>query len=373
MNKSKSYLEILDQIKKANGTKAAATSTEQVVSVPAKDPMQDEGKPDSAPANQNLNKDKVADGNVDTSKATATVEKVASAVEQAVGRIKALQAKRASGCDAAETAEAPKDTVEPPPAEEKPAKTEDEKKVDPKPGDEPEVPAAPESAEPAKEEEAKKEAAGDRVAIQLTPEFHMKLAEAILETDEGIAFAEQILVKKAGVDKAHELIAMALEQEEYSKMAAADHMVAEQGRLEMLDACAGIVEGFRKTASAEDLELATKMASVHAAACAALPSEHAKMAYMSGAADAAQMSDEMEAGEEGDPGLGADQPMDPEEIVEILATLVESGELDEETALQIAETVMAEAGGGEQLPAEEEMPEEVKQASALIKAMEPAK
>jgi hypothetical protein len=48
------------------------------------------------------------------------------------------------------------------------------------------------------------------------------------------------------------------------------------------------------------------------------------------------------------PGGGEDAPLSPEEMIELLSALVESGQITEEEAAMIAEEMLG--GGGEEMP-----------------------
>ena len=367
--KEETYLAIVERIKKAN------SESESVPATPAQDPKQDVGKPAGASGNENKT---VAppDTNITTAPAgAASVEKLAKSVDTALSRIKAVL--KQADCDTAKNPPVPaaKETKAEEQSESLAPKTAaaDEKTVVAE-TTKAAVAASAAVVEPESKPATAKEAtleelaktAGEEVEIVLTPEHHYKLAAAILESEEGMALAEQLLIKQAGRERAVELITAALEQEEYSKIAAAEDIKAQDEYLQGLAACEEILEGFSKTASAEELDQAAKMAQVHADALAALPHDYARQAYVKAAMDAALMADQGDMGGEGDPSLGADAPMGLEEILEVLGMLVESGQLDEAQAQQIAEQLLAEQEGGGM---EGGMPEEAKMAAAMAKTL----
>lgn len=217
--------------------------------------------------------------------------------------------------------------------------------------------------------------------ISPDPEFLFKLASTIIETEGGIEAVEPILRKAAGVEAANNLIARATdayaglvdegyEQLELEKQAAEILAYQEQYVGEML-----------KGASEEDRNSIIKLAQVHDANIETYQDEMLKSAYMQGAMDGAAMEDSMVPEEGGEalppeeamiPGA-EDGPAGPEEIIALLDAMVQNGELDEETAMAVAEQVMG--GGAEMAPEGEEMtPEEeamvaeasVKQANDLF-------
>jgi len=205
-------------------------------------------------------------------------------------------------------------------------------------------------------------------AIELSPEFHFKLASAILETEEGIKMAESVLMRHKGQQEAHALIKDAMVAHgEFVKAA------AEQQQLEQLEALIiqdqleknAAVEELSRQLSLEEQSEVVKIASAHAAASEVL-NEFEKQAYAAGAADAENMM----AGEE---GAGEAEDMEGgaslEELLQVLGMLVQSGEIDEATAQQVAEQLMAAEGGeGEsaESPEEEAGEEAAKSASAIL-------
>jgi hypothetical protein len=232
--------------------------------------------------------------------------------------------------------------------------------------------------------------------ISADPEFLFKLATTILETEGGISAVEPILRKAAGVEAAQELIAKAtnayqtLVEEGYQelalrKQAAEQHLYIEQA-----------LESMLKNASADDKDKIVKLAKIHDEAMNEYAHPMLKQAYMQGAEDAAAMTDSMGGGApaEGGGTEGGGGPMIPgggegpasiEEIIQLLDLMVQSGEIDQETAMAVAQQLMGEGGapaegggmegggapaeGGaeaapvEATPAEEAIPEEAKAAS----------
>jgi hypothetical protein len=109
-----------------------------------------------------------------------------------------------------------------------------------------------------------------------------------------------------------------------------------------------------KGASEEDLNDIDRYGATHTKIASALEDELEKAAYTAGAMDAAAMEDAMAAGEE----IPDEAPMPSvEEIIMLLDQAVQAGEIDEETAMAIAEQLMAEEAAAEDMA--EAMPEDV--------------
>lgn len=238
--------------------------------------------------------------------------------------------------------------------------------------------AAPqqEQAEPTKQAaNVTAEAQALDAAIELSPEFHFKLASAILETEEGIKMAEAVLMRHKGQLEAQALIKDAMVAHgEFVKAA------AEQQQLEELEALL-IQDQLEKNAAIEELtnnlseteqKQVVKIASAHAKASETL-NEQEKHAYAAGAADAENMMAQEEGGGEAENMEGG---ASLEELLQVLGMLVQSGEIDEATAQQVAEQLMSAegaAGGGEsesdESEEEGEGEEAAKSASALLKQL----
>lgn len=212
-------------------------------------------------------------------------------------------------------------------------------------------------------------------AIELSPEFHFKLASAILETEDGIKMAEAILMRHKGQMEAQALIKDAMfAHGEFVKAAAEHQQMQEIEALliqDQLEKNAAVEELVSQLSNQEQSEV-VKIASAHAKATQTLQ-EHEKQAYAAGAADAENMMAQEEGGGESEDMEGG---ASLEELLQVLGMLVESGEIDEATAQQVAEQLMAaegQAGNGEnesaESPEEEAGEEAAKSASALLKQL----
>lgn len=197
--------------------------------------------------------------------------------------------------------------------------------------------------------------------VEFTPEFHMKLAQELLASEEGVALAERILEKSAGVEAAQELIKQAGEQQYVLAKEAAEQEQYEQYLAEQQAEQQYVLQELTKNASEEDVQAIIKKAQVHTAVANKLEHDWQKQAYDVGAQDAAAMEDAMAGGEE----VGGEAELDPETILALLDEAVQSGELDEETAMALAEELLG--GGGD--PMAEELPPEVAEAEKFASAV----
>lgn len=182
--------------------------------------------------------------------------------------------------------------------------------------------------------------------IQLSPEWHFKLASYLLTQEdimrevvgrmsqaEGEAAVEQLIKQASAMDNAYSEYGNQFEQgEEFA------HLLVEQyGQ-----------EGAVKIASTLRF---------HEQAISTMETEFEKSAYGAGVADAEALlaSGALDEGAEVEPVLpGAEGEPSPEEILQIIDMLVESGELPPEVAEQIAAEIAAGGLGGEGLMPEEE-------------------
>lgn len=219
-------------------------------------------------------------------------------------------------------------------------------------------------------------------AIELSPEFHFKLASAILETEEGINMAESILMRHKGQMEAqqlikdamvahHEFVKVAAAQQEYAQYEEAiaaqqEALIAEAYQEEVVKSAA--IQEIANNTTAEDQALIVKIASAHEAASEGM-NEDESAAYGAGAGDAEEMM-QHEEGESPEQEQGEEGPASMEELLHVLGMLVQSGEIDEQTAQQVAQELMAaeggQGGGEEMAPEAAEGVEAAKSASALL-------
>jgi hypothetical protein len=220
----------------------------------------------------------------------------------------------------------------------------------------------------AMEEEVEKTATqtnGD-ASFTMGPEALSKLASAIFETQEGIDAVLPVLKKKAGQDAAIELLKEASAEyerqvEEFAFMQ--KYAAAIEAEQEYMDAVAG--EIIKSASSPEEAELLIKAAANHVKNIDLLETPLEKAAYDQAVSDAAEMVGSMEEG--GDPALqGANGAPTIEQILMLLEQAVAAGEISEEDAIAVAESLMSDEGESEMEDEEGGMEEEdmPKEASA---------
>jgi len=190
--------------------------------------------------------------------------------------------------------------------------------------------------------------------IQPNPEFLFKLASTILETEGGLEAVEPILRKAAGIEAAQEIITKAASAYDmYVEEGYQQHMMHKAAAEQQSHFFNGLNEMF-KQASASERESIIKIANMHEAELNKITHPILKQAYMQGSMDAASMQDSG-GGDPQDPMAGGGQPSipggeggepSPEQIVELLQAMVQSGEIDEQTASAIVQELIQATQGG---------------------------
>ena len=205
--------------------------------------------------------------------------------------------------------------------------------------------------------------AGGEFTTQEAQELHMKLASLLLESEDGRAFAGQLLEKQAGVEAARDIMQVALfahqqmneaAQAEASGAAQADRLwsaMSDQDRAKtasLTEALATIVDALetpeeKQAALAGAFEAAQLMEFPKIAA--ALGLDGAAAAPVGGAGGSSPEG--APGGEEAPPDMPEVKPeeIDPEAVMQAIMELVQSGELDEETAKQVLQALQEEMGG----------------------------
>jgi len=279
---------------------------------------------------------------------TVDLDKIASKIVKAAEAVRTLLGKPATAkaANSSTTGNVPKEKD---PTEEVPPKT---KKDD--------VEGVPNS-----DNENKDKKAADALPAVGTPEFFAKLASsqeavrAICEIEGGAKLVEDLLVKKAGEDRAQALlddvfIGYAGLVSAAAKQASEDQ---DQEAFEQEKAAYAynLEEQFHaltENASDEEKVAMTKLAETLFPAIDNLQTEVEKYAMAMGAQDQAAMED-IGALEEGAPPEAAlpggeeGQPLPLEQIAQLLAMMVESGEIDQQTAEGILTQLAGDAGGGD--------------------------
>lgn len=212
--------------------------------------------------------------------------------------------------------------------------------------------------------EPKKEAAASNVAsgIDLSVESLAKVAKEILNTEEGVQFAQELFRKRAGEEYAKEAIKEASEQartfEQYEQVI----KQASEKNMNPTDQFITKVASEIENLSPSEKQLAYASIKAHDTNLSSFgDSEILKCAYASGVEDAAAIqenpeliADAMQAPSEEEAGAA---DITPEEILEVVNEMVESGEIDEATAQQLLQELSGaideEAGAAQ--PSEEEV------------------
>jgi hypothetical protein len=190
--------------------------------------------------------------------------------------------------------------------------------------------------------------------ISLDYDAMLKLASTIVATEEGMDVVLPLLRRQIGRERAAEMIKAA--SEEYNQALQAEYEAMEfvKYAAEQEAAQAAFIQEILDSAETpEQAERLIKTATAHQMNTADL-AEWEKMAYAQGADDAAMMMAAEEEG--GDPALAGAEAPSIDQILMLLEAAVANGEIDEETAVALAEELIggAEGGmGGEELPPEE--------------------
>lgn len=191
------------------------------------------------------------------------------------------------------------------------------------------LPADAKNTDDGKAKEKEKMASDTNFAelAQLDPAFAIKIASAILATEDGRAIAQRELEKSAGAEQAEDIIKAAMFMEK-------------QAALLLDEEEAGIkaANEYWANATPEERAQLEKVASVHVAATQGME-DFEKIAYDQGAGAAAQMQDAGQMGQ--DPGQAGQISM--EDIMQVLQQLVQSGEVQPQEAQEIMQAL---AGGG---------------------------
>lgn len=165
--------------------------------------------------------------------------------------------------------------------------------------------------------------------IQFTDDFHRKIGSVMLSTEEGREHLSYILRKSMAAEDASNLIKQASQMEKIAR----EQYEAEQYGIK-------VAQDIMSRLSPEQRETFVKVANMHASNREEYKTEHEKLAYDQGAADAAAMA---EAGGQLPPLPEAGAEPSPEELLMILDQLVQSGQIPPEVAEMILQEIL---GGG---------------------------
>lgn len=203
--------------------------------------------------------------------------------------------------------------------------------------------------------------------IELSDDAHIKLASEILDSEEGRAWALEFLTERQGEKVAHAMMNDAANLQQEMEKAAGEEAYMAKAAADQQDANVSFIDGMLKEASPQEREIFMKCAAAHTETINANydGDYEAQDLYKMGAADAGMAQEMMMAG--GDPGMptlpGAGGVEDGQ-IQEVIAAMVQAGELTPEEAQAILAQLTADGGGA--APAEEAPAEEpaAKEASA---------
>jgi polyhydroxyalkanoate synthesis regulator phasin len=213
-------------------------------------------------------------------------------------------------------------------------------------------------------------AAADDV-IEFTPAMMLKLAAVMLSTEEGIRDAERHLLKQAGREEASKLIKSASEEFQQLQQVMLLEELEKQAAAEYINSGTAELEEFLASSSEEDRNEIAKMAKVLGTLMDKIENPLEKQAFMQGAAEAAALDDAAnELGEGAEPtlpGAGEGEQLSIEQVIQILDGLVQSGEIDEETATAVLEALISTEESGETAgEADPEVAESVAKAASAI-------
>ena len=175
--------------------------------------------------------------------------------------------------------------------------------------------------------------------IDISEATLLKLARAMVATDEGVAICSRHLAKQAGEqDYAAMLKQAAIDSQALDELDAIKQAAVEEGFAMASDIFDSLDQMGLTEADAADI---LKTASVHASAISELEDPMLKQAYAQGMDDAAAMEQGAEAGAE-DPAIaGGGEDLSPEEAQQILQMLVSEGVISPEEL----DAALAEASG----------------------------
>ena len=189
-------------------------------------------------------------------------------------------------------------------------------------------------------------------SVDLDQTYLAKLASVIMSTERGRTLAEQCLKESFGAEAAQDIVKAAAVMEQAALEQA--QLLAEQEAY--MQSGAYQAEQMWKSASATEQAQMVKMAKIHELALSKYGDDEigtlCKMAYDAGAQAAAEEMDQKEP--DGDENAQGQEPAGPEEaaggevseedIVKVLESMIQSGELTPEIAQQLLAEI---AGGGE--------------------------
>lgn len=184
--------------------------------------------------------------------------------------------------------------------------------------------AAPAGTEPAKS------ASAPEGGLDLSTAALVKLAKAVLATNEGVAFAQYTMEKAAGAEHADDMIKAA----KAASIAHDETLFVKQAAFnEGMSKAAAIHSELSQMITEEEAGEILKQASLHCENLDALEHPMLKAAYSTGMDDAAALEAGAEAGAE-DPAIpGGGEQLSMEDVVALLQEMIASGEITEEEVI----------------------------------------
>lgn len=204
-------------------------------------------------------------------------------------------------------------------------------------------------AAPAAPTGAQKQAGNvDGQPIELSKDLLAKIASDILATEEGIHFVYSMQEKAAGAQAARDELTNAINAAEYYDSV---EQVKSAAFNDVFSKAAAIHNELSQIISEEDADEILKTAAIHQAALIEFEHDMLKSAYAAGMDDAALLEAADEASEEGEESelpMSGEEGLNEEEVLALLAELIQSGELTEEEVMQaIAESETPEGAAPE--------------------------
>jgi len=199
-------------------------------------------------------------------------------------------------------------------------------------------------------------------ALDFDPSFHFKLASVILADDNLRQQAEAKLQEAFGAEVAADIVKAAATMEDEANLL-----------VELEAAGAFEAEELWKSASETEKSMIIKLAALHDHNRTGLSDDMCKQAYDMGAAAGADEMDAADAAADTADAAPVGGDVTPEDILVVLQHLVESGQIDEQTAQAIlAELGAADSAEGAEAPDQEVADMAEKAASVVAKLSAPA-
>lgn len=183
--------------------------------------------------------------------------------------------------------------------------------------------------------------AGD---LDLSPDMLIKLAKAVLATNEGVAFAQYTMEKAAGAEHAADMINMA----RASALAHDDTLYTKQAAYnEGLSKAAAIHAELSAMITEADADSIIKQASLHCTNLEILGHPMLKAAYADGMQDAASLEGGAEAKDDKPSIPGGGEQLTMEDVVALLQEMIAKGEISEDDVVKGLQELESQNGGAD--------------------------